>query len=108
MYLVVTGMFTSGLREKDAAVVKLHDFCPSVMSKLLSFMYTGEIMITPLVVCQVLPAACMLQVVHNVIYFTYWYLQLDSIIDCPCYTSLLHLSGESVGPEQCIRNCCLC
>ena len=32
------------------------------MSKLLTFIYTGEIVINQLVVCQLLPAACMLQV----------------------------------------------
>lgn len=57
-----TAMFTSGLREKDASVVKLQGVCPTVMSKLLSFIYTGEIVINKLVVCQLLPAASMLQV----------------------------------------------
>jgi len=55
-------MFTSGLREKDASVVKLQGVCSTVMSKLLTFIYTGEIVINQLVVCQLLPAACMLQV----------------------------------------------
>lgn len=55
-------MFTSGLREKDASVVKLQGICPTVMGKILSFIYTGEIVINQLVVCQLLPAASMLQV----------------------------------------------
>jgi len=55
-------MFTSGLREKDASVIKLQGICSTVMSKLLTFIYTGEIVINQLVVCQLLPAACMLQV----------------------------------------------
>lgn len=62
-------MFTSGLREKDASVVKLQGVCPTVMSKLLSFIYTGEIVINQLVVCQLLPAASMLQVTMNSAYF---------------------------------------
>ena len=40
--LSFAAMFTSGLREKDASVVKLQGVCPTVMSKLLSFIYTGE------------------------------------------------------------------
>ena len=55
-------MFTSGLREKDASIIKLQGICSTVMSKLLTFIYTGEIVINQLVVCQLLPAACMLQV----------------------------------------------
>nr|CAH0100223.1 unnamed protein product [Daphnia galeata] len=55
-------MFTSGLREKDASIVKLQGVCPTVMNKLLSFIYTGEIVINQLVVCQLLPTANMLQV----------------------------------------------
>ncbi len=55
-------MFTSGLRERDASVVKLQGICPTVMGKILSFIYTGEIVINQLVVCQLLPAASMLQV----------------------------------------------
>lgn len=57
-----SAMFTSGLREKDASVVKLQGICPTVMGKLLNFIYTGEIVINQLVVCQLLPAASMLQV----------------------------------------------
>ncbi|XP_057375527.1 kelch-like ECH-associated protein 1 [Daphnia carinata] len=55
-------MFTSGLREKEDSLVKLQGVCPTVMSKLLSFIYTGEIVINQLVVCQLLPAGSMLQV----------------------------------------------
>ena len=62
VFLSFAAMFTSGLREKDASVVKLQGVCPTVMSKLLSFIYTGEIVINQLVVCQLLPAANMLQV----------------------------------------------
>ena len=62
VYFIFTAMFTSGLREKDASVVKLQGICPTVMGKLLNFIYTGEIVINQLVVCQLLPAASMLQV----------------------------------------------
>ena len=54
-------MFTSGLREKDASIVKLQGVCPTIMKRILSFIYTGEIVINQLIVCQLLPAANMLQ-----------------------------------------------
>ena len=55
-------MFTSGLRENNASVVQVRGVCPTIMRKILSFIYTGEIVINQLIVCQLLPAASMLQV----------------------------------------------
>lgn len=42
--------------------VKLQGVCPTAMAKIIMFMYTGTIRVTQLTVCQVLPAATMLQV----------------------------------------------
>ena len=55
-------MFTGGLRESEMDTVKLQGVCPTVLSHLLCFMYTGEIVINENLVCQLLPAATMLQV----------------------------------------------
>ncbi|XP_073977102.1 kelch like ECH associated protein 1 [Rhodnius prolixus] len=55
-------MFTGGLRESHSPTVTLHGVCPTVMSRLLSFIYTGDIHITELAVCQLLPAAAMFQI----------------------------------------------
>ncbi|CAL4103866.1 unnamed protein product, partial [Meganyctiphanes norvegica] len=57
-------MFTGGLRECEMNTVKLQGVCPSVLTKLLCFMYTGEIVINEMLVCQLLPAATMLQMSH--------------------------------------------
>lgn len=57
-------MFTGGLKECEMNRVKLQGICATVMGKLLDFMYTGQIRITELTVCQVLPAATMLQVTY--------------------------------------------
>lgn len=90
-------MFTSGLREKDASLVKLQGVCPVIMSKLLNFIYTGEIVINHLVVCQLLPAANMLQVVIFVL--VDW-----TTPDSRCCTggssdsSMLYISTKSIRP----------
>uniref|UniRef100_A0A0A9VQJ5 Kelch-like protein diablo n=1 Tax=Lygus hesperus TaxID=30085 RepID=A0A0A9VQJ5_LYGHE len=55
-------MFTGGLKESQCSEVTLHGICPSIMNRLLSFIYTGQIHITELAVCQILPAASMLQI----------------------------------------------
>lgn len=55
-------MFTGGLRECEMDTVKLQGICPTVLAHLLCFMYTGEIVINEMLVCQLLPAATMLQV----------------------------------------------
>ncbi|CAA9999827.1 unnamed protein product [Nesidiocoris tenuis] len=55
-------MFTGGLKESQCSEVTLHGICPSIMGRLLSFIYTGQIQITELAVCQILPAASMLQI----------------------------------------------
>ena len=60
--ILLLAMFTSGLRENSLPTVKLQGLCPTVMDKIITFIYTGEIVINQLVVCQLLPAASMLQV----------------------------------------------
>jgi len=93
-------MFTSGLREKDASVIKLQGICSTVMGKLLTFIYTGEIVINQLVVCQLLPAACMLQVnlgkasLHQV-YLTDFHCNSG----VTCYTGMLCLSRKSIRSQ---------
>lgn len=55
-------MFTGGLRECETSRVKLQGICQTAMARLLHFMYTGEIRVTEVTVCQILPAATMFQV----------------------------------------------
>uniref|UniRef100_A0A182VWY7 BTB domain-containing protein n=1 Tax=Anopheles minimus TaxID=112268 RepID=A0A182VWY7_9DIPT len=55
-------MFTGGLKECEMARVKLQGVCPTAMTRILFFMYTGQIRVTELTVCQLLPAATMFQV----------------------------------------------
>lgn len=55
-------MFTGGLRESERNTVRLQGVCPTVLAHLLCFMYTGEIVINEMLVCQLLPAATMFQV----------------------------------------------
>lgn len=55
-------MFTGGLRECETSHVKLQGICQTTMARLLHFMYTGEIKVTEVTVCQILPAATMFQV----------------------------------------------
>lgn len=55
-------MFTGGLKECEMSRVKLQGISPTAMHKLISFMYTGRIRVTENTVCQLLPAATMLQV----------------------------------------------
>lgn len=55
-------MFTGGLRESDMNRVKLQAVSATAMSRLIRFMYTGTIRVTENTVCQLLPAATMLQV----------------------------------------------
>ncbi|KAG0717689.1 Kelch-like ECH-associated protein 1 [Chionoecetes opilio] len=57
-------MFTGGLRESEKNTVRLQGVCPTVLSHLLCFMYTGEIVINEMLVCQLLPAATMFQMNH--------------------------------------------
>ncbi|XP_076040286.1 kelch like ECH associated protein 1 [Oratosquilla oratoria] len=57
-------MFTGGLRESEMNTIKLQGMCPTVMAHLLCFMYSGEIVINEIMVCQLLPAATMLQMRH--------------------------------------------
>ncbi|MCL4133496.1 UNVERIFIED_CONTAM: hypothetical protein GTU68_063714 [Idotea baltica] len=54
-------MFTGGLRESEMDTVKLQGVCPTVMSHLLCFMYTGEIVVNEMLVCQLLSASTMFQ-----------------------------------------------
>lgn len=55
-------MFTGGLRESDMSRVKLQAVSATAMARLIRFMYTGTIRVTENTVCQLLPAATMLQV----------------------------------------------
>ncbi|XP_075235811.1 kelch like ECH associated protein 1 isoform X2 [Lycorma delicatula] len=55
-------MFTSGLKESEMKKVVLQGVCPTAMSLLITFMYTGQIRVTERTVCQLLPAATMFQV----------------------------------------------
>lgn len=55
-------MFTGGLKECDMSRVKLQGVCPSAMARLVYFMYTGQVQVTEVTVCQLLPAATMFQV----------------------------------------------
>ncbi|XP_075235840.1 kelch like ECH associated protein 1 isoform X5 [Lycorma delicatula] len=57
-------MFTSGLKESEMKKVVLQGVCPTAMSLLITFMYTGQIRVTERTVCQLLPAATMFQVLH--------------------------------------------
>ncbi|XP_018576262.1 kelch-like ECH-associated protein 1 isoform X2 [Anoplophora glabripennis] len=55
-------MFTGGLKECDMNRVKMQGVSATVMARLIHFMYTGKIRVTENTVCQLLPAATMLQV----------------------------------------------
>lgn len=55
-------MFTGGLKESDMNRVKLQGVSATAMARLIHFMYTGSIRVTENTVCQLLPAATMLQV----------------------------------------------
>ncbi|XP_017103204.2 kelch-like ECH-associated protein 1B isoform X1 [Drosophila bipectinata] len=55
-------MFTGGLKEAEMSRVQLQGVCPTAMSRILYFMYTGQIRVTEVTVCQLLPAATMFQV----------------------------------------------
>jgi hypothetical protein len=55
-------MFTGGLKECEMSRVKLQGVCPTAMARILHFMYTGQIRVTEVTVCQLLPAATMFQV----------------------------------------------
>lgn len=55
-------MFTGGLKECEMSRVKLQGVCPTSMSRIIAFMYTGRIRVTEVTVCQLLPAATMFQV----------------------------------------------
>ncbi|XP_034117463.1 kelch-like ECH-associated protein 1B isoform X1 [Drosophila albomicans] len=59
-------MFTGGLKESEMSRVQLQGVCPTAMTRILYFMYTGQIRVTEVTVCQLLPAATMFQV-QNVI-----------------------------------------
>lgn len=57
-------MFTGGLKECEMSRVKLQGVCPTAMARILHFMYTGQIRVTEVTVCQLLPAATMFQVAN--------------------------------------------
>lgn len=58
-------MFTGGLKECDMSKVKLQGVCPSAMARLVYFIYTGQVQVTEVTVCQLLPAATMFQVFNS-------------------------------------------
>lgn len=55
-------MFTGGLKECEMSKVNLQGVCPTAMGRIIYFIYTGHIRVTEVTVCQILPAATMLQV----------------------------------------------
>ncbi|CAG9861985.1 unnamed protein product [Phyllotreta striolata] len=55
-------MFTGGLKECDMDRIKLQGVSATALARLIHFMYTGRIRVTENTVCQLLPAATMLQV----------------------------------------------
>lgn len=55
-------MFTGGLKESEMSRVNLQGMCPTAMGRIIYFIYTGHIRVTEVTVCQLLPAATMLQV----------------------------------------------
>ncbi|XP_046617828.1 kelch-like ECH-associated protein 1B isoform X3 [Neodiprion virginianus] len=59
---LVRAMFTGGLKECEMTRVKLQGVCPTAMARLMYFMYTGQIRVTEVTVCSLLPAATMFQV----------------------------------------------
>lgn len=64
--ILLQAMFTGGLKECEMTRVKLLDVSPTAMARLMSFMYTGQIRVTEVTVCQLLPAATMFQVRTNI------------------------------------------
>jgi len=46
----------------NSSSVSVLQVCPTAMSRILYFMYTGQIRVTEVTVCQLLPAATMFQV----------------------------------------------
>jgi kelch-like protein 19 len=55
-------MFTGGLKECEMTRIPLQGVSATAMARLIHFMYTGRIRVTENTVCQLLPAATMLQV----------------------------------------------
>lgn len=62
-------MFTGGLKESEMTRIKLQGICPTAMTKLIFFMYTGQIRVTEITVCSLLIAATMFQVLLQLIHF---------------------------------------
>lgn len=57
-------MFTGGLREAEMSRVRLQGVCPAAMSRIIMFMYSGQVRVTEVDVCQLLAAATMFQVAN--------------------------------------------
>lgn len=57
-------MFTGGLKESEMDRVRLQGICPAAMSRIIAFMYSGQVRVTEVDVCQLLAAAAMLQVAN--------------------------------------------
>lgn len=58
-------MFTGGLKECEMTRIKLQGVCPTALAKLVNFIYTGNIRVTEVTVCSLLPAATMFQVKYK-------------------------------------------
>lgn len=57
-------MFTGGLKECEMSRIKLQGVCPAAMSRIIFFMYSGQVRVTEVDVCQLLTAATMFQVAN--------------------------------------------
>ncbi len=57
---------TSGMRECESLDIPLQGIAPEVLSTLLDFAYTSEILVSEMNVCALLPAATMFQMAHVV------------------------------------------
>lgn len=57
-------MFTGGLKEAEMSRVRLQGVCPAAMSRIITFMYSGQVRVTEVDVCQLLAAATMFQVAN--------------------------------------------
>ncbi|XP_021934021.1 kelch-like ECH-associated protein 1 isoform X3 [Zootermopsis nevadensis] len=73
-------MFTGGLKECEMSRVKLQGVCPTAMARILHFMYTGQIRVTEVTVCQLLPAATMFQICQEEEFLQLTAIQLVALI----------------------------
>lgn len=64
--LYFRAMFTGDMRESDMRSIPMYGVSPLILQRLIQFAYTGEIVINERNVCELLPAAVMLQMHHVV------------------------------------------